>query len=186
MSFPGTGKIWMNGSLVDWKDANIHIASHVIHYGSGVFEGARCYETRTGPACFRLDAHLRRLIESAKIYRMESPYDQAIISAAVLETIRANGFKSCYLRPLVFRGAGLDCGKELLVLNVGGVLAVCHHVQRLGLVRQGVPDIRHNSGKHLVAAEVEKLMDATKGSRHASPRTGGERSPASRSNKAST
>ncbi|HEV8316594.1 MAG TPA: branched-chain amino acid transaminase [Vicinamibacterales bacterium] len=104
MSFPGTGKIWMNGSLVDWKDANIHIASHVIHYGSGVFEGARCYETRTGPACFRLDAHLRRLIESAKIYRMESPYDQTIISAAVLETIRANGFKSCYIRPLIYRG----------------------------------------------------------------------------------
>jgi branched-chain amino acid aminotransferase len=104
MSFPGTGKIWMNGSLVDWKDANIHIASHVIHYGSGVFEGARCYETRTGPACFRLDAHIRRLIESAKIYRMESPYDQAAISAAVLETIRANGFKSCYIRPLVYRG----------------------------------------------------------------------------------
>jgi branched-chain amino acid aminotransferase len=104
MSFPGTGKIWMNGSLVDWKDANIHIASHVVHYGSGVFEGARCYETRTGPACFRLDAHIRRLLESAKIYRMESPYDQAAISAAVLETIRANGFKSCYIRPLVYRG----------------------------------------------------------------------------------
>ncbi len=104
MSFPGTGKIWMNGSLVDWKDANIHIASHVVHYGSGVFEGARCYDTRTGPACFRLDAHIRRLIESAKIYRMESPYDQAAISAAVLETIRVNGFKSCYIRPLVYRG----------------------------------------------------------------------------------
>ena len=104
MSFPGTGKIWMNGSLVDWKDANIHIASHVVHYGSGVFEGARCYETRTGPACFRLDAHIRRLLESAKIYRMDSPYDQAAISAAVLETIRANGFKSCYIRPLVYRG----------------------------------------------------------------------------------
>ena len=104
MSFPGTGKIWMNGSLVDWKDANIHIASHVVHYGSGVFEGARCYETRTGPACFRLDAHIRRLLESAKIYRMESPYDQAAISAAVLETIRVNGFKSCYIRPLVYRG----------------------------------------------------------------------------------
>jgi len=94
----------MNGSLVDWKDANIHIASHVIHYGSGVFEGARCYETRTGPACFRLDAHIRRLIDSAKIYRMESPYDQATVSAAVLETIRANGFKSCYIRPLIYRG----------------------------------------------------------------------------------
>ena len=76
MAFPGTGKIWMNGTLVDWTDAKIHIASHVIHYGSGVFEGARCYDTVNGPACFRLDAHMRRLLDSARIYRMESPYDQ--------------------------------------------------------------------------------------------------------------
>ena len=71
MGFPGTGKIWMNGKLVDWKDANIHIATHVIHYGSGVFEGARCYATPKGSACFRLEPHMRRLMESAKIYRME-------------------------------------------------------------------------------------------------------------------
>ena len=71
MAFPGTGKIWMNGKLVDWKDATIHIASHVIHYGSGVFEGARCYATPKGSACFRLDAHMRRLQHSAKIYRMD-------------------------------------------------------------------------------------------------------------------
>ena len=77
MAFPGTGKIWMNGKLVDWKDATIHIASHVIHYGSGVFEGARCYATPKGSACFRLDAHMRRLQDSAKIYRMEYPLDLA-------------------------------------------------------------------------------------------------------------
>ena len=71
MAFPGTGKIWMNGTLVDWKDAKIHVASHVVHYGSAVFEGARCYETPRGPACFRLDAHMRRLFDSARIYRME-------------------------------------------------------------------------------------------------------------------
>ncbi len=69
--FSGTGKIWMNGSLVDWKDAKIHIASHIVHYGSGVFEGARCYDTLGGPACFRLDAHIRRLFDSARIYRMD-------------------------------------------------------------------------------------------------------------------
>ena len=62
MGFPGTGKIWMNGKLVDWRDANIHIGSHVVHYGSGVFEGARCYSTPKGSACFRLDAHMRRLL----------------------------------------------------------------------------------------------------------------------------
>jgi branched-chain amino acid aminotransferase len=104
MGFPGTGKIWLNGSLVDWKDANIHLASHVIHYGSGVFEGARCYDTVNGPACFRLDPHMRRLIDSARIYRMEPAYTQAQLTTAVLETIRANGFSHCYIRPLIYRG----------------------------------------------------------------------------------
>ena len=104
MAFPGTGKIWLNGTLVDWKDANIHIASHVIHYGSGVFEGARCYDTVNGPACFRLDPHMRRLIDSARIYRMESAFTQAQLTSAVLETIRANGFSHCYIRPLIYRG----------------------------------------------------------------------------------
>jgi branched-chain amino acid aminotransferase len=102
--FPGTGKIWMNGKLVDWKDANIHIATHVIHYGSGVFEGARCYETPKGSACFRLEPHMRRLMESAKIYRMEYSLDLQGWMDAVLETIRANEMKSCYIRPLVYRG----------------------------------------------------------------------------------
>ena len=104
MAFPGTGKIWMNGSLVDWADAHIHIASHVIHYGSGVFEGARCYNTMNGPAVFRLDAHIRRLIDSAKIYRMESPYDQAAISQAVVDLSQLTGFMQCYIRPLIYRG----------------------------------------------------------------------------------
>jgi branched-chain amino acid aminotransferase len=103
-AFPETGKIWMNGSLVDWKDARIHVASHVVHYGSGVFEGARCYETAQGPACFRLDAHIRRLIDSARIYRMEPRYTQQQITDAVLELIRVNGFKACYIRPIVYRG----------------------------------------------------------------------------------
>ncbi len=104
MAFPGTGKIWMNGKLVDWKDATIHVASHVVHYGSGVFEGARCYATPKGSACFRLDAHMRRLQHSAKIYRMEYPLDLAGWQNAVLETIRANEMKSCYIRPIVYRG----------------------------------------------------------------------------------
>ena len=104
MAFPGTGKIWMNGKLVDWNDATIHVASHVVHYGSAVFEGARCYETINGPACFRLDAHMRRLIDSARIYRMDSPYDQQTISDAVVDLIQVNGFKACYIRPLIYRG----------------------------------------------------------------------------------
>jgi branched-chain amino acid aminotransferase len=104
MGFSGTGKVWMNGKIVDWADATIHVASHVIHYGSAVFEGARCYATPKGSACFRLDAHMRRLMDSAKIYRMEYRLDQAAMTAAVLDTIRANALKACYIRPLIYRG----------------------------------------------------------------------------------
>ena len=104
MAFPGTGKIWMNGELVEWADAKIHVASHVIHYGSGVFEGARCYDTPRGSACFRLDAHLERLFDSAKIYRMEPRLSYDEIHKAVLDTIKANEMKACYIRPIVYRG----------------------------------------------------------------------------------
>ena len=104
MAFPGTGRIWMNGKLVDWKDANIHIGSHIVHYGSGVFEGARCYDTTSGPACFRLDSHVRRLLDSAKIYRMEVKYSAQELTDAIHETINANGFRACYIRPIVYRG----------------------------------------------------------------------------------
>ena len=103
MSF-GSGKIWMNGALVDWADAKIHIGSHVIHYGSGVFEGARCYDTAKGSACFRLDAHLRRLYDSARVYRMPYDLDLPAFRDAVLDTIRANGYTACYIRPLLYRG----------------------------------------------------------------------------------
>jgi branched-chain amino acid aminotransferase len=104
MAFPGTGKIWMNGKVVDWADATIHVASHVIHYASGVFEGARCYDTVNGPACFRLDAHMRRLLDSARIYRMDPPYDQQTLTDATLNLIQLNAFKACYIRPLIYRG----------------------------------------------------------------------------------
>jgi branched-chain amino acid aminotransferase len=104
MGFAGTGKIWMNGRLVEWKDATIHIASHIVHYGSGVFEGARCYDTVSGPACFRLDAHMRRLIDSARIYRMDSPFDEQTLIEATLNLIQVNRFRACYIRPLIYRG----------------------------------------------------------------------------------
>jgi branched-chain amino acid aminotransferase len=104
MAFPGTGKIWMNGSLVEWADAKIHVASHVIHYGSGVFEGARCYDTPRGSACFRIDAHLNRLFDSAKIYRMDPGLSYDEVHKAVFDTIKANDFKACYIRPIVYRG----------------------------------------------------------------------------------
>jgi branched-chain amino acid aminotransferase len=104
MAFPGTGKIWMNGTLVEWKDATVHIGTHALHYGSAVFEGARCYKTPRGSVCFRLDAHMRRLQHSSKIYRMDYPLDLSGWQTAVLETIRANQMRSCYIRPLVYRG----------------------------------------------------------------------------------
>ena len=104
MSF-GTGRIWMNGKLVDWADAKVHIGSHVIHYGSGVFEGARCYDTPDGAAVFRLDAHVRRLYDSAKIYRMDyTDLGQDELHEAILDTIRANRYNACYIRPLIYRG----------------------------------------------------------------------------------
>ncbi len=104
MPFNERAKVWMNGVLVPWADAKIHIASHVIHYGTAVFEGMRCYDTAKGSACFRLDAHMRRLFDSARIYRMESPFNRDAMTEAVLETIRVNEQKACYIRPIIYRG----------------------------------------------------------------------------------
>lgn len=98
--------IWMNGKLVKWEDAKIHILSHVAHYGSSVFEGMRCYKTPKGPACFRLRDHSERLMNSAKIYRMEVPYSPEEIDRAILDLIGANKLQECYVRPLVYRGYG--------------------------------------------------------------------------------
>ena len=98
--------VWMNGRLVAFDDARIHIGSHVIHYGSGVFEGIRCYKTPRGSAVFRLDAHTERLFNSAKIYWMEIPWTRGEIDGAVMETVRANRLEACYIRPVVYRGHG--------------------------------------------------------------------------------
>ncbi len=106
MAIPKAEKIWFNGKLVNWDDAKIHVLSHVVHYGSSAFEGMRCYETKRGSACFRLGDHIRRLFDTCKIYRMEIPYSQEDIRKAILETIKVNKLKSCYVRPLVFRGYG--------------------------------------------------------------------------------
>jgi len=106
MSFPKSDKIWMNGKFVPWDAATIHVGSHVIHYGSAVFEGVRCYSTPEGPAVFRLDAHTERLYNSAKIYRMDVPIASDEFSAAVLETIAVNRMEACYIRPIIYRGYG--------------------------------------------------------------------------------
>ncbi|MGB2869747.1 MAG: branched-chain amino acid transaminase [Bacteroidota bacterium] len=98
--------IWMNGKLVPWNDAKIHVLSHVIHYGSSWFEGIRCYNTKKGSAIFRLDAHLRRLYDSCKIYRADIPYTKQQLEEAIKETIKANKLQACYIRPIVYRGYG--------------------------------------------------------------------------------
>ncbi|MFH1941269.1 MAG: branched-chain amino acid transaminase [bacterium] len=107
MAFDESAKIWKNGRFVDWKDATIHLASHVIHYGSSVFEGTRCYKTKKGEsAIFRLNDHNQRLFNSAKIYRMTIPYRLDEINEACREILRINGFEEAYLRPVVYRGYG--------------------------------------------------------------------------------
>jgi branched-chain amino acid aminotransferase len=103
-AFNDTLKVWMNGQIVDWADAKIHVATHVIHYGSAVFEGARCYKTPGGSAFFRLDAHVRRLYDSARIYRMDYAMDPDVFTQAVIDTVRANGLAACYIRPILYRG----------------------------------------------------------------------------------
>jgi len=104
--FRDDGIIWMNGRFVRWPEANIHIASHVIHYGSSIFEGFRAYANAKGTAIFRLEAHTKRLYNSCKIYRVEIPYSQEEFNQAIIKTIQANKLKECYIRPLVYRGYG--------------------------------------------------------------------------------
>lgn len=104
-----TDLIWRDGSLVDWDDAQLHVMSHVVHYGSSVFEGIRCYRTPDGGAVFRLREHMRRFVDSARIYRMPLAYDADALGDAVLETIAANQLDACYIRPLAVR-AGQEMG----------------------------------------------------------------------------
>jgi branched-chain amino acid aminotransferase len=106
MPIQKTSNIWHNGNLIPWEDATIHVMSHVVHYGSSVFEGIRCYAQPQGSAVFRLPEHMQRLLDSAKIYRMQIPYSLDELCAAVVDLIEANGIAPCYIRPIVIRGYG--------------------------------------------------------------------------------
>jgi len=106
MPFQPTSKIWHNGNLIPWEQANIHVMSHVVHYGSSVFEGIRCYGQPQGSAIFRLPEHMQRLLDSAKIYRIAVPYTLDELCAAVVDVIEANGVAPCYIRPIVLLGYG--------------------------------------------------------------------------------
>ncbi len=118
-----TEKIWMNGKMVDWKNATIHVLSHVVHYGSSWFEGIRCYSTPKGSAIFRLDKHVGRLFDSAKMYYADIPYTREQIEEAIIRTVHANKMKECYVRPVVYRGYG-DVGVNPLNNPVDVAIAV--------------------------------------------------------------
>ncbi len=101
---PEEGKIWYNGEFVDWKEAKVHVLAHGLHYGSGVFEGIRCYATEKGSFIFRLSEHVDRMYRSAELYKMEIPYSKEELKNAIKETVRINGLNACYIRPIAFYG----------------------------------------------------------------------------------
>lgn len=122
MSFKNATVVWKNGMLLPWAEATFHVSVHGLHYGTGVFEGIRAYDTERGPAVFRLKEHIQRLFASARIHSIEIPYSQETLEEAVLETLRANGLRSAYLRPIVFFGSEslgllpLNCPTEVAIL----------------------------------------------------------------------
>ena len=125
------GKIWIDGNMVDWKDANIHVLSHVVHYGTSVFEGIRAYKNDKGVAVFRIEEHVQRLFDSAKIYKIDIPYTQEEIEEAILETVRVNDLDGCYIRPIAFRGYG-ELGVNPLNCPVNVVIAAWEWGSYLG------------------------------------------------------
>jgi len=150
-------KIWMDGELVDWHDAKIHVLSHAVHYGTGVFEGIRAYETSRGAAVWHLHEHLKRLFRSAKLYHMDIPYSLGAITDATKEVIRANDLNACYIRPVVMRGYG-EMGVNPLNAPVNVFIAVWPWGAYLGEealeqgVRIKVSSWRRNSQNSLPAA----------------------------------
>ncbi len=116
-----TDLIWMNGDFVAWEDAKVHVLTHGLHYGTGVFEGVRCYDTELGPAVFRNAEHVDRLLRSAELYYMPVPYSAEQLRAATLELVARNGLRSCYIRPIIYRGYGqmglnpLDCNVDVTI-----------------------------------------------------------------------
>jgi len=139
MSLSKTEKIWHNGKFIRWDDANIHVLSHVVNYGSGVFEGIRCYHTEQGPAIFRLREHMQRLLNSAHIYRMDPKFSVDELSKAALELVQANKVDACYVRPLIFRGYG-DVGVDPTTCPIEVYLACWEWGKYLGeeAIRSGI------------------------------------------------
>jgi len=123
MAFAKAETIWMNGRLVPWDQATVHVLSHVIHYGSCIFEGMRCYRTQRGPAVFRLRDHITRLLGSAKVFLIDIPYSHEELVAATKQTVQVNGLESCYIRPIAYLGYG-EMGLNPLPCTVNVSIAV--------------------------------------------------------------
>ncbi len=157
MAMVKSEKIWFNGKLVNFEDAKIHVLSHVVHYGSSFFEGARCYKTAKGPACFRIGDHIRRLHDSMKIYRTTPPYSIQELVDAVADTIRANKLEECYIRPIVFRGYG-ELGVNPVHCPLDTVIAVWSWGAYLGAdaLEKGV-DVCVSSWNHLAPNTMPSL-----------------------------
>jgi branched-chain amino acid aminotransferase len=133
MAIQKTEKIWHNGKLIRWEDATIHVMSHVVHYGSSVFEGVRCYQLPQGAAIFRAQEHMQRLLDSAKIYRIDVDFSRDELVAAMVEVVKTNGVAPCYIRPIVMRGYGeagvnpFNSPTEVYIINYpwGKYLGTC-------------------------------------------------------------
>jgi branched-chain amino acid aminotransferase len=153
--------VWKNGELVEFEKATVHVLSHALHYGSGVFEGLRCYKTKSGSGVFRLPEHLDRLFASAKMYRMELPFSRAEITDAVMRTIEANRYAACYVRPLVYRGLG-TLGVNPLRSPVDVVVAVWPWGKYLGDEAQAAGvDVCVSSWRKPAAGALPAMAKAT-------------------------
>ncbi len=159
--FAGVRWIWKNGQLIDFKDANVHVLSHALHYGSGVFEGIRCYNTRQGSAVFRLPEHVRRLENSAKVYRMHINFTTEELIDAICETIRANELEACYIRPIVFRGFGNTIGVNPLHNPVEVFIACWPWGKYLGEEAEKGVDVCVSSWRRIAADSMPAVAKAT-------------------------
>lgn len=162
MPFDEVKKIWMNGRLIDFADAKVHVLTHAMHYGSGLFEGIRCYVTKDrGPAIFRLKEHGRRLYDSCKIYRMNVPFAYEEFEQGCLDVIQANAFEDCYLRPVVYRGF-YSLGVDPTPCPIDMVIAAWHWGKYLGAeaLEQGV-DVRVSSWSRMAPNTFPSLAKAT-------------------------
>ncbi len=159
--FAGVRWIWKNGQLIDFEKATVHVLSHALHYGSGVFEGIRCYNTLQGSAVFRLPEHVRRLENSAKVYRMPIAFTTDELIEACCETIRANELESCYIRPIAFRGFGNTIGVNPLRNPVEVFIACWPWGKYLGEEAENGVDVCVSSWRRISADSMPAVAKAT-------------------------